>query len=82
MTPRISRVRPLAGVEGGRVSIYGENLCAHDMGYPVPQFDGVESRPLIASPSKIVVPIPERAGSGFIRVAWSDVVVDLSLIHI
>ena len=76
MTPRISRVRPLAGVEGGRVTIFGESLCAHDMAQPVPQFDGVESRPLIASPSKIVVPIPERATSGFIRVAWSDVVVE------
>lgn len=76
MTPHISRVRPLAGVEGGRVTIFGENLCAPDMGYPAPQFAGAESRPLIASPSKIVVSIPERAGSGFIRVAWSDVVVD------
>jgi len=76
MTPRISRVRPLAGVEGGRVTIFGESLCGPDMGQPVPHFDGVESRPLIASPSKIVAPIPEGAPSGFIRVVWSNVVVE------
>ena len=75
-TPRILRVRPLAGVEGGRVTIFGEGLCGHEAGQPSPSFDGTETRPLIASPGKIVAPIPVGATSGFIRLVWPDVVVE------
>lgn len=70
-SPRISRVHPLAGVEGGRVTIFGEDLCTVDLGQVIPQFDATESRPLIAAPGKMIVPIPEGAASGFLRVAWS-----------
>jgi sugar lactone lactonase YvrE len=73
-TPRISRVRPLAGVEGGRVTILGEGLCDPEVGQPSPRFEGAETRPLIASPTMIIAPIPEGATSGFIQVAWSDVI--------
>jgi sugar lactone lactonase YvrE len=75
-TPRIFRVRPLAGVEGGRVTIFGEGLCGDEVGLPSPRFDGSETRPLIASPGKIVAPIPEGATSGVIRVVWPDVIVE------
>lgn len=75
-TPRIFRVRPLAGVEGGRVTIFGEGLCEPEVGPPSPSFDGTETRPLIASPGKIVAPIPPGAASGFIRLVWPDVVVE------
>ena len=75
-TPRISRVRPLAGVEGGRVTILGEGLCDPAVGQPTPRFDGTESRPLIASPTKIIAPIPEGATSGFIQIVWPDAVVE------
>ncbi|HEY6552043.1 MAG TPA: gluconolaconase [Vicinamibacteria bacterium] len=71
-SPRISRVHPLAGVEGGRVTIFGEDLCTMDLGQVTPQFDTTESRPLIAAPGKMIVPIPEGAASGFLRVAWPD----------
>ncbi len=68
--PRISRVHPLAGVEGGRVTIFGEHLCTAERGQVAPQFDGVESRPLVASPAKLIVPIPDGASSGFLQVVW------------
>jgi sugar lactone lactonase YvrE len=74
VTPQhISRVRPLAGVEGGRVTILGEGLCDPEAGQPWPRFEGTDTRPLIASPTKIVAPIPEGATSGFIQVAWPGV---------
>ena len=75
-TPRILRVRPLAGVEGGRVTILGEGLCGDEMGQPSPRFDGTETRPLIASPGKIVAPIPEGATSGVLRLVWPDIIVE------
>ena len=74
-TPRILRVRPLAGVEGGRVTIFGEGLCGPEAGQPSPRFAGVETRPLIASPTKIIAPIPEGAPSGFIQLAWLEAVI-------
>jgi len=60
----------LAGVEGGRVTIFGEHLCTAERGQVTPQFDGVESRPLVASPAKLIVPIPDGASSGFLQVVW------------
>jgi len=74
MTPRIKQIHPLAGVEGGRVSILGEALSG-EVGLPAPRFESLESRPLIASPTRIVVPIPEDAVSGFLAVAWPETVV-------
>jgi sugar lactone lactonase YvrE len=74
--PRIQRVRPLAGVEGGRVTILGEGLCSPESGMPVPRFDGVDSRPVLASPTRIVTPIPEGATPGFIRLVWPDATVE------
>ncbi len=71
-TPHISRVHPLAGVEGGRVTIFGEQLCTAALGQVTPQFESVESRPLIASCAKMVVPIPDGAESGFLQVVWPD----------
>ncbi len=75
-TPRISRVRPLAGVEGGRVTILGEGLYDPEFGQALPRFDTIETRPLIASSTKIIAPIPEGATSGIIRVVWPDTVVE------
>ncbi len=75
-TPRISRIHPLAGVERGRVTIFGEHLCEIDEGFPSLRFEGVEARPVIASPTRIVVPIPESAASGFIRIVWADEVAE------
>jgi sugar lactone lactonase YvrE len=74
--PRILRVCPLAGVEGGRVTILGEGLYDPELGLPVPSFDTIETRPLIASPAKIVAPIPAGAASGTIRVVWPDAIVE------
>jgi sugar lactone lactonase YvrE len=71
--PRILKVRPLAGVEGGRVTIFGEGLCGDEMGQPSLRFDETETRPLMVSPGRIVAPIPEGAASGFIRLVWSDI---------
>jgi sugar lactone lactonase YvrE len=76
ITPRIHRVRPLAGVEGGRVTILGDGLCSAETGMPVPRFDGMDSRPVLASPTRIVTPIPEGATSGFIRLVWPDATVE------
>jgi sugar lactone lactonase YvrE len=73
-TSRVLRVHPLAGVEGGRITILGEGLCEPGAELPSPRFEAVESRPLIASSTRIVAPIPEGAASGFIRVVWPDTV--------
>ena len=75
-TPCILRVHPQAGVEGGRVTILGEGMSGDELGHPSPRFDRTETRPLIASPRKIVAPIPEGATSGAISVVWPDVVVE------
>jgi sugar lactone lactonase YvrE len=69
-TPRIARIHPLAGVEGGRVTIIGTDLCTPDLGQVVPCFGEADTRPLIGSPTKIVAPIPEGASSGFVTVTW------------
>ncbi len=74
--PRIFEVRPRAGVEGGRVTILGEGLCGENLGLPSPRFDGTESRPLIASPGKIVTPIPQGATSGTVGIVWPEAAVD------
>ncbi len=71
-TPRISRIHPLAGVQGGRVTVFGEKLCSAELGQVSLRFEGAESRPLVASPTKMIVPIPEGAVSGFLRIAWPD----------
>ncbi|MBI4537709.1 MAG: gluconolaconase [candidate division NC10 bacterium] len=76
MSPRIVRVHPLAGVEGGRVTILGEDLLTLESGSPAPYFDKASSRPLIAAPDRIVCPVPEGAVSGFLRVAWSEAAAD------
>lgn len=75
-SPRIFRVRPLAGIEGGRVTIFGEGLCGVEVGQPSPRLNGTETRPLIASPGKIIAPIPEGATSGVIRLEWPDIIVE------
>lgn len=72
MSPRITGVRPLAGVEGGRLRIFGEGLSGSDMGVPSPRFEALESRPLVATPTMIVAPIPEDAVSGFLSVEWAE----------
>ncbi len=38
--------------------------------------NGTETRPLIASPGKIIAPIPEGATSGVIRLEWPDIIVE------
>lgn len=75
MTPRISRVQPLAGVEGGRVTILGQGLTGIDLGLGSPHFDAIPTRPLVASPTRMVAPIPEDAVSGFLSVVWPETVV-------
>jgi hypothetical protein len=75
MRPRITGVHPQAGVEGGRVTITGEGLTGSELGLPSPRFDRLESRPLIATPVRIIAPIPEEAVSGFLSVVWEDAVV-------
>ncbi len=76
MSPRIHHIHPLAGVEGGRVTIWGEDLLSQEGGSPTPQFEKALSRPLIAAPDRIICPIPEGAESGFLRVMWPEAVAD------
>ena len=76
MSPRIVQVHPLAGVEGGRVTILGEDLLSLESGSPAPQFEKGPSRPLIAAPDRIICPIPEGACSGFLRVVWPEAAAD------
>lgn len=69
---RIHRVVPAAGIEGGRVFIEGEGLAGHGGRPPVVQVAGVPTRPLFASPSRIIAPIPAEAGPGPVTVAADD----------
>ncbi len=72
MTPRIDRVHPLAGLEGGRVTVFGAGLTGDELGLPTLRFDTLESRPLISAPTRIVAPIPEDAVSGFLAITWPE----------
>jgi sugar lactone lactonase YvrE len=72
MSAHIDRVHPLAGVEGGRVTILGTDLLSLESGSPVPHFDQAPSRPLIASAERVVCPVPEEGVSGFLRMVWPE----------
>jgi sugar lactone lactonase YvrE len=70
--PRIIRTHPAAGVEGGRIQVFGAELTADQERRPALYFDTVACRPLVASPTRIIVPIPEGASAGRLRLAWPD----------
>lgn len=70
--PRITHTHPAAGVEGGRIQVFGERLTGGSEHRPALYFDTMPCRPLIASPTRIIAPIPEGAPAGRLRLAWSD----------
>jgi len=72
MSAHVDRVHPLAGVEGGRVTILGGDLLDPESAPPVPHFDQTPSRPLIASAERIVCPVPAEGASGFLRLVWPE----------
>lgn len=70
--PRIQRVTPGAGIEGGRFFIEGEGLAGAGGVPPVVQVAGVATRPLFASGQRIIAPIPAEASSGTVSVDIGD----------
>ncbi len=70
--PRIHRLAPGAGIEGGRVFIEGEGLAGAGGEPPVVQVDGVATRPLFAAGNRIIAPIPPEASSGTVTVGVGD----------
>ncbi len=70
--PRIQRVVPGAGIEGGRVFIEGEALAGAGGDPPVVQVAGVATRPLFASGGRIIAPIPPEATAGPVSVGVGE----------
>ena len=62
--PRIHRVVPGAGIEGGRIFIEGERLAGGGGEPPLIQVAGAPARPLFASGQRLIVPIPAEAEAG------------------
>ena len=60
----IERLVPRAGIEGGRVVVHGSSLADGEVGPPRVRFGEVDGRPSVATPSRIVVPVPAGATSG------------------
>jgi hypothetical protein len=67
--PVIDRLFPRAGIEGGRVVVHGSSLANGDGGPPRVRFGEVDGRASVATPSRIVVPVPAGATSGPVVVA-------------
>ncbi len=70
--PRIHRIVPGAGIEGGRVFIEGEGLAGAGGEPPIVQVAGVPTRPLFASGTRIIAPIPAEAVSGLVTLGEGD----------
>ena len=70
--PRIERVTPGAGIEGGRIFIEGEGLAGAGGEPPAVLIAGVATRPLFASGERIIAPIPPEATSGAVTVGVGD----------
>lgn len=66
--PRIRALWPRAGLEGGRLTLTGDDLWAPDAGGQTIRVGGAEARPLIASPGRLVLPIPGEARSGRVAI--------------
>jgi len=69
---RIDRVRPGAGIEGGRVFIEGDGLAGDGGQPPVVRMAGVPTRPLFAAGGRIIAPIPADAETGPVAVGAGD----------
>ncbi len=70
--PRIHRVVPGAGIEGGRLFIEGEGLAGGGGEPPVIQVAGARTRPLFASGKRVIAPIPAEAPPGPAGVTVGD----------
>jgi hypothetical protein len=71
--PRIHRVVPGAGIQGGRIYIEGEGLAGAGGDPAYVRVSGARTRPLFASRQRIIAPIPAEAppGPGALSVADS-----------
>jgi sugar lactone lactonase YvrE len=56
--PEIERLLPAAGIEGGEVVIDCKNVLFSTYDQTRVTFGGVETRPISASPTRVVVPVP------------------------
>jgi sugar lactone lactonase YvrE len=59
--PVIEKLIPAAGVEGGEVIIACKDLSFSSYSQVRVMFDGIESRPIGASTSRIIVPVPTNS---------------------
>lgn len=66
--PRIRALWPRASLEGGRLTLTGEDLWAPEAGAQTIRFGEAEARPLIASPGRLVLPVPGEARSGRVAI--------------
>ncbi|HSP05685.1 MAG TPA: IPT/TIG domain-containing protein [Acidobacteriota bacterium] len=67
--PRIKRVTPQIGVEGGKVWIEGTGFDPEEIASTLVTFGGQASRPLLVSTTRILVQVPEDAALGPLAVS-------------
>ena len=62
--PRIKRIVPQTGVEGGKIWIEGTGFDPEELASTLITFGGRAARPFLLSNTRILVPIPEDASPG------------------
>ena len=68
-SPKIKSVKPIAAIEGGRISIEGTGFDPEHVGSMKITFNGLEARPLMVSKNRIVTIVPDQANRGPLTVS-------------
>ena len=70
--PRIDRVMPAAAIPGGEIAIYGSGFASRNGARPLVHFGEVEGGLALASENRLIVRVPEGAGSGSVRITLAE----------
>jgi len=70
--PRIDRVTPSAAIPGGEITIYGSGFASRNGARALVYFGEAEANVALASESRLIVRVPEGAGSGAVRVTLAE----------
>jgi len=82
-TSRLTAVRPVKAIEGGRIDIVGSDLLGPDGSVPEVQIEGRRARVVYASPTRIGVLVPPGSGAGGpARVRMAGVAGETALVRI
>ena len=72
--PHIEKIHPGAAIAGGEVAVRGRGLAVNGRSRPVVRFGDRVASLLLASPSRLIVRVPEGATSGDLTVETDGVV--------